>query len=392
MKINYYFLLAPVAFTFFSCSQKEAGSVGIDPIRELKFEVYDSIKVDALEILTITDYQKELDQYLMKELRGNKVMLVSGKGELIKEIDLMGEGPNQIPIALEGRFMGKDRFIFKEISASMDYHIFDRDFKKVKKIKGAAVGLNAIFISFYRQTFSAWTEEGKDFLLGEEVNSYIPAEVDPDKIGGDFYNQVKTGFFYDLNQDSITYLSLYPEAWVPRKTSRWIGQSFPYLAFDPKRKKAAVLPPIGDQLFMYDFENGSLMNETAIILTHPDRQQDIPDPSRENLLYPSFSDVKMFGEYQLALFHTAVPEDVLSEFKAKGENYHQDPAWREAVEKYRQARYIVAHGNQQVGIINELPVEGSVNFGASDGTLIVKAAEGEVERDYNLFYKIRLVE
>lgn len=392
MKTIYYFILVLTVSTVFSCSENETTPETLDPIRVLRFEVYDSLQVDVLSDLIILDYQEELGLYMMKERRGGKLFFVNEKDGLIQEVELVGEGPDQVPMIWEGRFLGKDRFIFKEISASMDYHIFDRDFKKVEKIKGAAVGLNAIFISSYRQTFSAWTEEGKDFLLGEEVNSYIPAEVDPDEIGGDFYNQVKTGFFYDLNRDSITYLSLYPEAWVPRKTSRWIGQSFPYLAFDPKRKKAAVLPPIGDQLFVYDFENGSLMNETAIILTHPDRQQDIPDPSRENLLYPSFSDVKMFGEYQLALFHTAVPEDVLSEFKAKGENYHQDPAWREAVEKHRQARYILVHANQQVGIINELPVEGSVNFGASDGTLIVKAAEGEVERDYNLFYKIRLVE
>jgi hypothetical protein len=41
-------------------------------------------------------------------------------------------------------------------------------------------------------------------------------------------------------------------------------------------------------------------------------------------------------------------------------------------------------------ILNELPVEGVVNIGLPDGTLIIKAAEGELERDYNLFYKLRL--
>jgi hypothetical protein len=57
---------------------------------------------------------------------------------------------------------------------------------------------------------------------------------------------------------------------------------------------------------------------------------------------------------------------------------------------YRKARYIIIKGDQQIGILNELPVEGTVNLGLPDGTLIVKVADGEVERDYNLFYKIRL--
>lgn len=288
--------------------------------------------------------------------------------------------------------MGKDRYIFKEMSATMDFHVFDRDFKKIEKIKGPAVGLNAIFISFFRQTFTSWNEGGNDFILGEEVNSYVPTDVDPEKIGGDFYNQVKSGFHYDLSQDSITYLNLYSEAWIPRKTNRWIGQSFPFLAFDPIRKKAAVLPPIGNQLFMYDLDGNSLINEKAVELSHPDRTQEIPDPSQENLLYPSFSDVKTFGDYQLAIFYTGIPEDVFNEYRAKGENYHQDPEWREAVAKYRNLRYIVIKGDQQIGILNKLPVEGDVNLGLADGTLILKAADGKVERDYNLFYKIRLME
>ncbi|MDI1323569.1 MAG: hypothetical protein PSV36_12535 [Algoriphagus sp.] len=385
-------LIVLFAILLFSCSEEETSNSEIDPVREIQFEVVDSMMVEVLEDLVILDYQEELDQYLMKELRGGKIFLVNGKGELIEEIELAGEGPNQVPIIWEGRFLGKDRFVFKEMSATMDFHVFDRNFEKLEKFKGAATDLTSIFISFYRQTFSIWEEDGKEFILGEEVNSYNPADADPDKIGGGFYSQVKTGYFYDVSEDSISYLSLYSENWIPRKSNRWIGQSFPFLAFDPKGKKAAVLPPIGDQLFLYDLDGNSFINEKAVTLSHPDRNQGIPDPSRENLLYPSFSDVKSFGDFQLVIFNTAVPEDVFNEFRAKGENYHQDPEWRKAVAKYRNPRYIVLNGDQQIGILKDLPVQGNVNLGISDGTLIVKASEGEVERDYNLFYKIRLVE
>lgn len=377
----------------FSCSEKETEFKAYNPIKELQFEVYDSIMVDVLEEVVILDYQNDLDQYLIKERKGGKVLLVDGKGGLINEVELIGEGPNQIQFALEGRFLGKDRFIFKEISATMDFHVFDRHFEKVEKINGPAIGFGAgIFISFYRQTFTPWTEAGKDFVLGEEVNSYNPGDMDPDKIEGGFYSQVKTGFLYDSSQDSINYLSLYPVDWVPRNTNRWIGQSFPFLAFDIERKKAAVLPPIGDQLFLYNLEGNSLINEKAVSLSHPERNQEIPDPSRENQLYPSFSDLKTFGEYQLAIFYTAIPEDVYSEFRATGENYRQNPGWIKAQAKYRNPRYIIVKGDQQIGILNKLPIEGNVNLGLPDGTLIVKAADGELERDYNLFYKIRLVE
>ena len=87
-----------------------------------------------------------------------------------------------------------------------------------------------------------------------------------------------------------------------------------------------------------------------------------------------------------------MPEDIFNGFRAKSEEYFRDPEFNEAVAKYVQRRYIIVKGDQQIGILNELPVAGVVNLGLPDGTLLIKAADGEVERDYNLFYKVRLVE
>jgi hypothetical protein len=50
----------------------------------------------------------------------------------------------------------------------------------------------------------------------------------------------------------------------------------------------------------------------------------------------------------------------------------------------------VIKDGKQIGILNELPVAGNVNLGLADGTLLIKAAAGEVERDDNLFYRLRL--
>ncbi len=377
---------------FFSCSQKEPAPKPADPSTELEFEVVDSVRVDVLEDLTILDYHESTDRYLMKERRGEKIVVTDGNGGIVSTQEIVGEGPNQVPVLWEGRFFGKDGYIFKEMSATMDFHVYDFDFQKTQKIKGPAVGLNAIFISFYRQTFNVFETEGKKYILGEEINAFDGGAIDPLKLGGDFYNQAKTGYFYDLGQDSITYLNLYPENWEPRKSNKWIGQSFPFLAFDPKNSKVAILPPMGDAVFLYDLKGNSLQNETVVKLTHPDRNQPIPDPSRENLLYPSFSDIKTFGEYRILIFHTAIPEEVYQEFRSKDENYQQDPKWRDAVAKNRTPRYIIVKNGVQIGIVNRLPVDGDVNLGLADGSILVKASDGEVERDYNLFYKIRLVE
>lgn len=200
------------------------------------------------------------------------------------------------------------------------------------------------------------------------------------------------GFIYDLGRDSIRFVNTYPNDWAPKKNQTWVGVSYPYLAFDPVSKTVASLPTSGDQLGLYKLQGNQLVYEKSVELMHPDRDGFEAKEGTNPIVYPGFNDVKIFGEYQLIQFHTAMPEDILNGFMAKGENYWQDPAYREALKTYRKLKYILVKNGVQIGIVNELPEIGDMYFGLPDGTLIVKAADGEVERDYNLFYKIRLVE
>lgn len=126
---------------FFSCSQKEPTPKSTDPSTELHFELVDSIRVDVLEDLTILDYLESADRYLMKERRGEKIILTDGKGNVISNQELAGEGPNQVPTLWEGRFFGADGYIFKEMSATMDFHVYNLDFQKTEKIDQGCLAL-----------------------------------------------------------------------------------------------------------------------------------------------------------------------------------------------------------------------------------------------------------
>ena len=380
------------ATVLFSCSEKETTSTPTNPPQELQFEVVDSIMVDVLEMLAVLDYLPSKDLYLMKELRKGNIFLVNGEGEIIDNRDISGEGPDQIQMVAEGRFYGEEGYLFKEFSGTMDFSLYNLDFKKIKKFDGTLVELNSLSIYNYKQSFSVFEEEGKSFIVGEEPNSYSKAAIDPEKIGADFYKQANTGFIYDLDQDSVTYVNTYPEAWEPKDTQKWVGESYPFLCYNPKTKEVASLPVKGNQMGLYRLDGYELIYETGVELSHPDREGHVADTEKEAMIYPSFADIKAFGDYQLVQFYTAMPEDIYNGFRAKGENFQSDPEYRDAMIKYRKLRNIIVKGDRQIGILNEFPVAGSVNLGLPDGTLIIKAADGEVERDYNLFYKVRLVE
>ncbi|MEN2284246.1 hypothetical protein AAGF08_19030 [Algoriphagus sp. SE2] len=377
---------------FFSCSEEKKEESISNPQAEIKFEVVDSIKVDVLEPLAVLDYLPSKGLYLMKELRKGNIFIVNGEGEIIENQDIGGEGPNQIQMVSEGRFFGDSGYIFKEFSATMDYNLYDLDFQKTRKFKGTMQEMMAMFIFNNRQTFSVYENGGDYFLFGEEFNSFSKATIDYDEIGADFYNKANMGFIYDLGQDSVQFVNTYPNDWAAKKNQTWMGVSYPYLAFDPSSKMVASLPISGDHLGIYTLKGNDLVYEKSVELTHPEREGFEAKEDTNPMVYPGFYDVKIFGEYLLVQFITAMPEDIFNGFKAQGENYWQDPAFGEATKTYRKRKFIVVKDGIQIGIVNELPRIGDIYFGLPNGTLIVKAADGEVERDYNLFYKIRLVE
>jgi hypothetical protein len=380
------------AITLFSCSQseKESSSTITDPIQALEFEVIDSIVVDLLEPVTILDYLPSKDLYLMKNTKEGIVFLVDGKGEILEKRELGGEGPNQIQQFFEGRFYGESGYVFKELSMEMAYHIFDLEFNKIKKTSGTVKEMMSLTINSNKQSFAVYEEDGKYKIVGEEPNSFSIADINLETIGADFYTKVNTAFVLDIAQDSVHYINVYPEDWTFKKELKWVGPSHQMISFDPNTKTLASLPQMGKQLGIYKLEGNKAVYQSVVQLSHPDRDEYEAKLGIDQITFPGFSDIKTFGDYQILTFFTAMPEDIFNGFKAKSEEYFRDPEFREAMTTYRKARYIIIKGDQQIGILNELPVEGTVNLGLPDGTLIVKVADGEVERDYNLFYKIRL--
>lgn len=396
MKLRFYsfYLFTVLLSVSCSTSSEKKNEESENPLKEFRFEVADSIMVDALEVLVALDYNPANGHYLFKQQREGKVYVVDSQGEILQTAELGGEGPNQAGTFMEGQFWGKEGYIFKEFSATMDFHLYDLDFQKVKVQKGAAVGINALSINYFKQTFDCFMLDGIPYLIGEEINGYEGGEIDGSKIGASFYDKATSGFLINLqSEDSVQRINLFAKDWKPKLEGKWIGNSLPSVAYDPASQTAFVLPSKGNQLSYFKVSADGLEFQKSIELNHPDRNESVAKADQDQLTYPGFDDIKNLGEYQLISFNTAVPEDILSGIKAKaGDQYYNDPEFKQALKLYRKSRYILIKDGKQVGIINGAPEEGNINLGLPDGTLLIKAADGEEERDYNLFYRMKLVE
>lgn len=384
---------ALLASLLFACSgTKKESPAGPESIVGLT--LVDSLVVDELSTLTIDDYSPENGYYLIKGTRSRILYLVDDKGMIIKEYDILDEGPNGVgPNGAFGyRFLDKDRWIAQGLFNG--YHVYNLEGEKLKMLPHNSLGLFSMTIYTYRTTFNPFVKDGTAFIVGEEPNSYNPAEIDAKQLGAEFYRQARTVYRYNLENEENELLETYPADWEPRQNGRYVGTSHPFVAYHKQKQELAMLPPMGNQLFVYDYADSLPVLKHVVELTHRFRPKNAPligaNPP-EFSDYPGFSDLRMLGDYILVGFHTKIPSDIMVQLRAKSEQYHLLPETKTAQEQYVKPYYLLVKDGEQIGVLDEFPVHGSLNFTDENGNLYVNDNISPlVERDYNVFYKLRL--
>lgn len=151
---------------------------------------------------------------------------------------------------------------------------------------------------------------------------------------------------------------------------------------------------MGNQLFVYDYSDSLPILKHTVDLSHPLRPTEVPlksSPDQPYSDYPKFTDLRMLGDYILVGFHTRIPEHIMRELRAESEKYASLPATKAAQEKYYKPYYLLVKDGKQMGILNSFPVHGSLNFTDEEGFLYINDnISPEAERDYNVFYKLKL--
>ncbi|WP_143960266.1 DUF4221 family protein [Litoribacter populi] len=386
------FLALTVMVIGVSCS----GEGQVDRQHSLQLEVVDSLVVDMLEPLILDDHLPEEGLFLLKGDKNRLPMLVDEGGRIVRAFDIAEDGPNGVGAggALGYKFLGKDRFVAQGFYNH--YHIYNLKGEKEKAVPFNAEGLYHIKLYKNRTTFHPFMKGGQAMMVGEEPNSYNPGEISFRKSGADFYRQARILYAYNLETEENQLLETYPEDWEPRASNRFVGESAPLMDFSKRKNEMAVLPRVGNQLFLYDFAGETPSQKSVVELSHPHRPSEAPtvSPEEEGRIsdYPNFSDLRYAGDYILVQFFTQVPADITREIKAQaGEQYANSPEYREARKKYIKPYFLVVKDGQQIGTLDEVPVHGTLDFADEEGYIYFNDnLSPETERDYNVFYKLRI--
>ncbi|GMQ28316.1 hypothetical protein [Algoriphagus confluentis] len=380
-------IFGSLTFVLWSCGEDELAKKSSGFEAELVW--LDSVVVDSFLDLTLAAVDPEDGRMIFKDRSLNHILLTDSQGKILDTLELKGEAPNQVSLPVEMVF-DEGGLIVKDLEAGMPLSFFNREFKIVKESPLLSKGTFIIEFNLYGLSFSIFRNGDKKLLVGMEANGTEPELTTESWRKGEFYDQAKAGFVYDPELDSLWRFNSFPENWEYRKTREWKGYGFPFVQALGEEGLIGVLPRVGNQFFLYRWENQEMIPVKETLLSHPDRNDRLNyDPNDDYFLYPSFSDLKAGGHYFLIQFHTEIPVAVRDEYKARIPDYRNNPEFNEAFQKYWKYKYLLVNQFGESYPLRNLPIEGTVHHLDKNDVLYLKP-KSEVEKDNNVFYRYKI--
>ena len=381
-------IFGSLIFVLWSCGEDKLAEKSSSFEAELVW--LDSVVVDSFLDLTLAAVDPEDGRMIFKDRSLNHILLTDSRGKILDTLELKGEAPNQVSLPVEMVF-DEGGLIVKDLEAGMPLSFFNREFKIVKESPPLSKGTFIIEFNLYGKSFSTFRYRDKKLLVGMEANGTEPELTTESWRKGEFYDQAKTGFVYDPELDSLWRFNSFPENWEYRKTREWKGYGFPFVQALGEEELIGVLPRIGNQFFLYRWENQEMIPVKETLLSHPDRNDRLDyDPNDDYFLYPSFSDLKAGGHFFLIQFHTEIPVAVRDEYQARIPDYRNNPEFNEAFQKYWKYKYLLVNQFGESYPLRNLPIEGTVHHLDKNDVLYIKP-KSEVEKDNNVFYRYQIL-
>jgi hypothetical protein len=357
----------------------------------------DSIMVDVLEPLVIDDQQLSGEAFLMRGTKSRNPYLVSENGKVIRAYDLLDDSPNGIGFngAFGFNFLGEDKWVALSQAFYKQFYIYNLNGEKSKVLDSIDLGVFSFTVNLYQSFFRGFIKSGEEMLFGIESNLFDPKSISKEELELPvYYDTVKSIFSYRIKDQFLKQFDTYPETWGPRKDRKYVGSSVSCIAYHRNKHQMAVLPKVGNQLFVYDFSGNEPVLLHEVALKHRFRPEIIPEIAKEaeyTSSYPRFTDLRFVGERILVAFKTRIPEDILLRLMAKSSRVGDLPEYQEAKKNFVKTIYLVIEEGKQIGVVEGLPVHGTLDFATESGKIFINDnIEPEAERDYNVFYQLKI--
>lgn len=366
-----------------SCSTSKE-EMGVPQTRNYKAIVADSVVFEWLSELDLLDYNEETEELLLLDKTSNEVLIINEEGELLSQFNPHIEGPNYVGDYDFGWiFYGNDYLI---CYGTYYFHLLDKEGKRVKRFP-YPVETNGLWMLDYnpRMLFD-YEYQGDDKFV-----AFITAPQGPSYPSMDYYDSIEMVYAIDVESESGYSIMSKPESSTYRNLKGYVDHGWPYMT-NYFGSKFAQIHSIDSMLYIWNAEGDELLNSIVIPKEfQPDYEVKSSGDSGKPDRFRINSNVYSTKDYILLHSLKIVPESIKSELRNKYPRYWESEEYREAVQKYMDANYLVFN---EEGFLGELKYETGptgVNRLSTKKDFIWKDRRYEDERDYRTFLKVKIV-
>jgi hypothetical protein len=365
-----YFIIF-IAFTcFFSCDLDSNNKEKVERNLNTQFILKDSILLDYLGNVQITDYLSQKQSYLGLDLSSNSIIHFNDKGEMLYDPILTGEGPGLITGTIFSLGYLNDESILVQTRIALYKLNFKGDI--LKKIDLP----NETLYSYGR--FTNYVRGKKVYLLHDNNTALRP-------IYREYFDQVRHVTVVDLEDESINTVIPFEDESMYKNNDYYYRMSIPAISLNKIDSSINIIYPYEKKIYQYEIGNSySLRN---IIDTNP---SNFKEPERANyssdfntmksLAYDSYY-LNIFNnsnfimiEYVTGLPLTISPPQSLSElnelFIDNNERYY---------EIFKDGKKVGEDLRRPSGMMD-------LKYFHENNTVLFQLDKRKVEKDYEVFY------
>lgn len=370
-----------VSISFISCStSKEYSS------NEYKLQLVDSIVVPVVGNITISDYCRERNVFLIINQKDQSIIETDNKGKIINRLQLNGGEEKQYGQSVTNLSYYSDSSII--ISSSRGYFIYDLSGKLLKMFadKCPLVGGEASKLSII-------SKEGTNYFMSFRKPA-IPENLEFGfRNSTEFYNSYKPITLYNSSNNTSSQEFGFDPDGAHRKFDYYYGNTRTFFDVDSIRKNVYVLHNPDLTLYKYSIAKGfPLLKKIPLIpnFYKTEEKGEFHSSKPINMdrmlaVNSNYQSLNIMGDYIVASYNTGIPDTEFKEMISSAQ-------WSEYFGRFDKRYLQVFYKDNKMCNDIEIPKESyTVAFLKSVEEIVTIPNAMLVERlDYSVFFVYKL--
>jgi hypothetical protein len=335
-----------------------------------KFILKDSIVVDYLGNLQITDYLEDKQSYLGLDLSNNSIIQFNKDGDILYEPIIGGEGPEDIRGTIYSLGYSKSNSLLAQTRTFLYELNFQGDIlKKIKLPDGD-------LYTMMRLTNS---------VIGDKVLLLHDNNTDLRPIFRDYFHEVRNITVIDMKTEQVTFEVPFEDSSLYKNNDYYYRITCPSFVVNTLDSSVYVLYPYEKKIYQYDFSKGFLLMK--VIETNPEHFKE-PEKARfgsdfnimKSVSYDSYYlNIYNNRTYTLLEYVTGMPKTISQPGSIAGLN--------ELLTDHNNRYYQVFKNGEKIGYDIERP-SGMMDlrYFHQNNQAVFQLDKRKAERDYEVFY------